>query len=66
MLLAYPRHFWHEAIAEELVTTFEVYAGSSPEPLLIAHHIFGDTGLVLLLAKIYELAVHCKWYANHC
>ena len=57
MLLKYPHIFWLEAIAGELVATFEVYVESSLETPLIARQLVSDMGLVLLLAKIYELTV---------
>ena len=59
-LMNYPRSFRLEVGADNLVNIFEVYAGSGPEPPLIAHHVVVDTELVPLLANINDLTVHHK------
>ena len=56
-LMNYPRSFRLELGADNLVNIFEVYAGSGPEPPLIAHHVVVDTELVPLLANINDLTV---------
>ena len=51
MLVDYAYSFWPEVIADDLVTAFEVYVASGPEPPLNAHHVIVDASWSLCLPR---------------
>ena len=62
----YPHPFRLEAISEELMTTSEVYAMSSPKPEPIPRHAVADLTLACWSAEAYEVTVACKCGAYLC